>query len=425
MRSLLFILLFIPLLINGQHVCGADEYNQKFIDANPKKYQQIEKDLQDFLNYRHKKSGSILLPVVYHVVWHDTVHNLHDSILHAQLEVLNECFNLENGDTTILTDTLKNLPGNFGIRFELAHTDPSGNPTNGITRTYTPNLSFSYSNNAVKFDSLGGKNAWDPKLYLNIWVAELGGGLLGYSQFPGGPILTDGNVIDYAVTGNRMYPWTYGSNYAMGRVLVHEIGHWLNLYHPWWGGGASWCGDDGVDDTGIQDGPTFPNAGCPDTSFSNCTPSEREIVKIYMDYCGDSCMVMFTQGQVERGLASLYTYRQTMIDSFTPNPPVDTPELIKEGYKIFPTITSGEVNIQWGEDITPKTIKVYDLKGSIVHTSTVGMVKETKINLSKLSNGLYLLHVLGVNDEIFSQKITIAKGNPFGTELEKEEGKEK
>ena len=65
------------------------------------------------------------------------------------------------------------------------------------------------------------------------------------------------------------------------------------------------------------------------------------------------------------------------------------------------------------------------MKGSIVHTSTVGMVKETKINLSKLSNGLYLLHVLGVNDEIFSQKITIAKGNPFGTELEKEEGKEK
>ncbi len=68
---------------------------------------------------------------------------------------------------------------------------------------------------------------------MNIWVANLGGGLLGYSQFPGGDNRTDGNVIDYAVTGNAYYPWTYGPDYAMGRVLVHEIGHWLNLFHPW------------------------------------------------------------------------------------------------------------------------------------------------------------------------------------------------
>ena len=55
---------------------------------------------------------------------------------------------------------------------------------------------------------------------MNIWIGDLSGGLLGYSQFPGGNDRTDGNVVDYAVVGNKKYPWTYGPDYAGGRVLV-------------------------------------------------------------------------------------------------------------------------------------------------------------------------------------------------------------
>jgi hypothetical protein len=425
MRNILLTLTLIliqTVCLSQTIVCGADEYNQKFIDDNPTKYKQIEQNMQNWIvNSRLKKDVTqqqYMIPVVFHIVWNDSVENLHDSIIHRQLEVINRDFNLLNTDTSILTDTLKFLPGNMGITFELATVNPKGGVTTGITRTNTTVPAFSYWDNAIKFDDLGGKDAWDPVHYMNIWVGDLGGGLLGYSQFPGGDTITDGNVIDYAVTGNAYYPWTYGPDYAGGRVLVHEIGHWLNLFHPWWGGGLSWCGDDGVYDTGKQDGPTYPQAGCPDTSFSNCTPSEREIVKIYMDYCGDSCMVAFTNGQVERAHASIQTYRQDMINQF---PVGVTEESIQEqlDIKIYPTITRGRINIDFPKDIqiTGKTkIHVYDMMGKLVEVEHMHGEKSKQLYLYKLSNGTYHIQLINNGYTIHSQKIIISKDSPYGTE---------
>ena len=431
MKKLLLLLFLLPTLVMAQHTCGADEYNQVFIDKNPKHYQQIEYKLQEYIEKRNNNLSSqpydpVTIPIVVHIVWNDSVENLHDSIIYQQIEVINRDFNLQNTDTTILTDTLKLLPDNFKINFSLVTQDSLGNPHSGIIRVNTHQTAFGYWDNAIKFDSLGGSDPWDTKKYMNIWIGDLSGGLLGYSQFPGGDDRTDGNVVDYAVVGNKKYPWTYGPDYAGGRVLVHEIGHWLNLFHPWWGGGSSWCGDDGVDDTGKQDGPTYPNAGCPDTSFSNCTPSEREAVKIYMDYCGDSCMVMFTKGQVERGRASLDLHRQDMI---IPNITVDTPEEVaKTTIKIYPTLTSGDVNVEIGSKIynsTTFTIKVYDIKGSIVHSETIPLSNQFKVNLNNLTNGLYVMNIMAGAEHLITQKLTISKYNPFGTDLEEEEKKEK
>jgi len=425
MKKLLFLLFLLPSLVIGQHTCGADEYNQPFINNNPQHYQEIEDRLQDYIEKRNNNLSSqpydpVTIPIVVHVVWNDSVENLHDSIIHRQIEVLNRDFNLQNTDTTILTDTLKLLPDNFKISFSLVTEDSLGNPHTGIIRVNTHQNAFGYWDNAIKFDSLGGSDPWDTKKYMNIWIGDLSGGLLGYSQFPGGDDRTDGNVVDYAVVGNKKYPWTYGPDYAGGRVLVHEIGHWLNLFHPWWGGGSSWCGDDGVDDTGKQDGPTYPNAGCPDTSFSNCTPSEREAVKIYMDYCGDSCMVMFTKGQVERGRASLDLHRQQM---FIPNIPVDTPEeIVINPFKIYPTITSGNITLELPMD-TYKVVKVtlYDMKGSLLVEKDISHSPKYSLDISHLVDGMYLLHLTSNGLPIGSQKITIARNNPFGTEIESED----
>ena len=129
--------------------------------------------------------------------------------------------------------------------------DPNGNATSGITRTSTTVNGFG-TNDAVKFDAQGGKDAWPAGEYLNFWVCNIGGGILGYAQFPGGSLATDGVVNGYQYTGTI---GTATAPFDLGRTATHEVGHWLNLRHIWGDGG---CGiDDFVADTPESDAPNY------------------------------------------------------------------------------------------------------------------------------------------------------------------------
>ena len=55
---------------------------------------------------------------------------------------------------------------------------------------------------------------YDPANYLNIWICNIGGGILGYAQFPGGSAATDGVVIG---------PNFFGS--SAGSVVVTTARH--------------------------------------------------------------------------------------------------------------------------------------------------------------------------------------------------------
>ena len=88
--------------------------------------------------------------------------------------------------------------------------------------------------------------------HLNLWVCQLGGGLLGYAQFPGGPAETDGVVITYTAFGST---GTAAAPFDLGRTSTHEVGHWLNLRHIWGDDGDGCGGDDFVADTPNQAGP--------------------------------------------------------------------------------------------------------------------------------------------------------------------------
>jgi hypothetical protein len=180
---------------------------------------------------------------------------------------------------------------NTDIQFCLATVDPTGAATTGITRTSTATTAFS-TNDAMKNNATGGKSAWDASKYLNIWVCDISGGILGYAQFPGGSASTDGVVIDYQYFG------TIGTSTApfnLGRTATHEVGHWLNLRHIW---GDATCGTDQVADT-----PTHntANYGCPTyPHLSTCTGTPVEMTMNYMDYTDDACMYMFSAGQTAR-----------------------------------------------------------------------------------------------------------------------------
>jgi hypothetical protein len=240
----------------------------------------------------------ITIPVVVHVVYGKSQENISTPQVRSQIAVLNRDFRAKNPDKKKVPDVWKSLVVDANIRFELAKTDPKGNPTNGITRTATTVTAFG-PDNSVKSGSTGGADAWPRDRYLNIWACNLGSGLLGYAQFPGGPAKTDGVVILYSAFGSR---GAVKAPFDLGRTATHEVGHFLGLRHIW--GDRNDCtGNDFVADT---PGARQANMGKPKFPLVTCNNGPTgDMFMNYMDYVDDAAMFMFTAGQVARMNATL------------------------------------------------------------------------------------------------------------------------
>src|SRR5829696_8057257 len=246
-----------------------------------------------------QRPGVTRIPVVVHVVWNTTQQNISDAQIRSQIDVLNRDFRRTNPDVNNTPAPFLPLTADARIEFFLANVDPNGAPTTGIIRRQTTVTSFT-GNDAVKSQASGGADPWRSDRYLNMWVCQLGGGLLGYAQFPGGPAATDGVVITHSGFGTT---GTAAPPFHLGRTATHEIGHWLNLNHIWGDDGTGCTGTDNVADTPNQGGsnvdtPTFPHVSCGNGP-------NGDMFMNYMDYVDDPVMVMFTTGQVTRMQAAL------------------------------------------------------------------------------------------------------------------------
>ncbi len=257
--------------------CSADDVLRQQIAADPSLRTRMD-EIEEFTPLL--PDGTIQIPVVFNVLYRTAAQNVSQAQLQSQIDVLNEDFAALNADYNASNPYNNVKAGNVGVTFVIDQ----------VKRRSTNTVSWG-TNDAMK-KSAKGIAPTSPATKLNIWVCNMGGGILGYAQFPGGSSATDGVVLDDNATGRT---GTAAAPFNKGRTGTHEVGHWMNLRHIW---GDATCGNDQVGDTPLHN---TANYGCPSaTHRSTCTGTPLEMTMNYMDYTDDACMYMFSAGQKSR-----------------------------------------------------------------------------------------------------------------------------
>jgi len=411
--------------------CAYDEYIKELNKAYPGFMEQLDAQYMEAIAHinnpkLNKREDDTIyrIPVVFQVVYNVNAENLDDSLIHSQMEVLNECFRRRNADTTDTRDIFKPVAADTRIEFYLATEDPQGQPTNGIVRTET-NLTTFYSGvttlslDAVKNKSLGGADPWDTDKYLNIWVCDLSFRnipiILGYAYPPTNAANWNqdsyvgknrqGVVLHYGVVGVGN-PYDAGQNSTGARTAVHEVGHFLGLRHIWGDGrqGQNGCLlDDFIDDTPI----TYSrNNSCSKSknTCSNETPDLPDQIENYMDYTPGTCVNMFTKKQAALMLYNLRNLRSTLPEEIAPEPEI----FPATRNVVYPVPVADNMTIELvGVDPTKEyQIQISNMLGQLIHEKPYKLdVEKTEIEMSFLASGVYFFEIWDGEQLLFSQKL--------------------
>ena len=284
-----------------RRTCGAMAAHMMLLERFPS-FRASQMRLEGATNKRREtgedisKAKIVTIKTVVNVVHNADDQNISTPQINSQITALNKDFRGTNPDRSQTPEPWRGLASDARIQFKLVK----------VTRTRTSRPTFSHDD-GVKRSNTGGIAPFEPKTHLNLWVCALSGGLLGYAQFPGGPLATDGVVINYRAFGTS---GTAQAPFNKGRTATHEVGHFLNLRHIW-GDTPDCAGSDMVADTPNCAGPNYGTPRFPVVTCNN--GPNGDMFMNYMDYVDDAVMVMFTTQQVLRMRTALETARAGLL----------------------------------------------------------------------------------------------------------------
>ncbi len=403
---------------------------------------QFMKQLTKVIHHqkRNKSSNDLyVVPIVFHIVYNTPEENIPDSVITNQLEILNESFRRQNADTSETRAEFYDLVGDSRIEFKLAEFDPLGAPSSGITRTnsdvknfggilpYGPgqnaqianwvNDSLYYNYFRLTNSNLGGKDPWDTDLFLNVWIGDLRIFEPQFNNFEemvffalATPPMDHVNWPDSILQGANSYEQgvlihyvNIGSNnpnqlpapYAFyngivntGKILVHEVGHYLGLRHIWGDGDCNY--DDFIEDT--------PNSAASSSwacnSLANtCTDSIgnldlRDMVENYMDYSSGDCQNSFTLGQIDLMRSVLRNYRGLLFDTISSVNSYQLASLAQ--VKCYPNPTTGALFVDLGQYSEKVQLSVQNYLGQTLFHNEYKNTQLAKLDLD-VSPGIYFL----------------------------------
>ncbi|MDX1421474.1 MAG: M43 family zinc metalloprotease, partial [Rubricoccaceae bacterium] len=229
----------------------------------------------------------VTIPVAFHVIYSGGTGNVPEQQVIDQIDVLNTTFE------------------SMGYRFVLAV----------LNRVENSDWFFNARDLEAQMKSA---LAVDPARFLNIYSAGLSGGLLGWAYFPNS--FAEDAFLHGAVILYTTLPGGSLSGYETGETAVHEVGHYVGLFHTFQGGcvggdTAPGCetGGDQVCDTPAEASPAF---GCPG-GRDTCPTGEDDPIENFMDYTLDPCKTEFTAGQAERAFSLMSQFRPTIMSNPT------------------------------------------------------------------------------------------------------------
>ncbi|MES2394462.1 MAG: M43 family zinc metalloprotease [Bacteroidota bacterium] len=277
--------------------CGSTEAMNKIFIANPelkKAFLEREaisalQDQQAFATGYSNNVGKQLLPiytipVVFHIIHQGGVENISDAQVFDAMRILNEDFRMLNSTAANTVSAFQSDAADCEIEFRLAQKDPNGICTNGIDRILSTETTVGDDGSKL--------NPWPRNKYLNIWVVKaMSSGAAGYAYLPGSAFPSVDGIIILSTYIGSIGTGTPTRSHA----LTHEIGHFLNLLHPWGNTndpGVDCSGSDNVTDTPPTEGWTSCNL-----AGATCG-STLDNVQNFMEYA--YCPTMYTAGQKTR-----------------------------------------------------------------------------------------------------------------------------